>query len=293
MLGSDPALANLFGTLLPGAVGARLSVNGAGGSLPGKPSPFKGIDFPTYFHRGKDHVVVADVEIPQGDTVRVSFATDVKNNYFTRSKPPRGHVKIVGSLAPSYSLCNGRLTFACRVEKTALLGSVFSSVVTISDKRGSGPFVLTINSTVVASSEEKEPKPGKKREPKVTAGPSQPDVTEKALGPDEPPLKIVSAPGSAQLQIIINTTSLLLQEAKKMRSKAEEKAVEFVFKYGLALVAMGMLSKLKGTPQWESDNPACRTQVENMAEGIARVIVPLCLSLSKNLPKAKASASAA
>jgi hypothetical protein len=293
LLGSDPSLANLFGTLLPGAVAARSSTSGSGGTLPGKPAPFKGVDFPTYFHRGKDKAIVADVEIVQGETARVSFVTDVKNNYFTRTKPPRGNVKIEGSLAPSYSLCNGRLTFACRADKTTAIGTMFSSVATISDKRGSGPFVLTINSIVIAPRDEKEPKPGKKHEPKVSAGPSQPDVTEKPLGPDEPPLKIVSAPGSSMLQIIINTTSPLLEEAKKMRPKSEEKAVGFVFKYGLALVAMGMLSRLKGTPQWESDNPACREQIQNMAQGVARVIVPLCLSLSKNLPKTKGNVTAA
>jgi hypothetical protein len=294
LLGSEPSLANLFGSLIPGSIPAPSSAGNQGGTVLGKPIPFKGVDFPTFFCRVKDKATTVDVELPQGDAIRVSFATDVKNNYFTRRRPPRGDIDIDGSLRPSYALYNGRLTFACRCDKASPVGTTFSTVVTITDKRGSGPFVLQINSTVVAPREEREPQPGKKREQKVKATPSQPNVTEKALGPDEPPLKIVSTPGSQeQLQIIINTTSPLLEEAKRMRSKAEERAVTFVFKYGLALAAMGMLSKLRGTPQWESHNPECRTQIQTMAEGVARVIVPLCLSLSKNLPKVKAGSVAA
>ena len=288
LLSTDPALANLFGTLLPGAVAARTATNGAGGTVPGKPAPFKGLDFPSFFHRGKEKETTATTEIPQGGSTRVSFVTDVKNNYFTRRKPPRGQIKIEGTLSPSYSLFNGRLIFTCRAEKKTPVGSTFTSIATISDNHGSGPFVLTINSTVVAPPEDKEKEPRPPRPPRLQAGPSQPDVKEKALGPDEPPLKIESHPETKRLQIIINSTSPLLEEAKTLRPKSEHPAVEFVFKYGLALAAMGLLDSVRSTPEWESDQAGCRDRVQQMAKGVARVIVPLCLSLPKNLPKAKA-----
>ncbi len=37
----------------------------------------------------------------------------------------------------------------------------------------------------------------------------------------------------------------ILAEAKQLRPKTEEAAVEFVFKYGLALIAMGLLDSAK------------------------------------------------
>jgi hypothetical protein len=178
------------------------------------------------------------------------------------------------------------LIFTCRVDKQTPVGATFTTIATISDKRGSGPFVLTINATVVEPREEKEKEP-RKREPRVQAGPSQPNVTEKPLGPNEPPLKIESHPETKRLQIIINSTSPLLDEAKNLRPKSEQPAVAFVFKYGLALAAMGLLDTVKNTPEWESDEAGCRERVQQMAKGIARVIVPLCLSLPKNLPKSK------
>jgi hypothetical protein len=166
---------------------------------------------------------------------------------------------------------------------------LLTTTVTITDKLGSGPFILTINATVAAPRQDRES--GEcKREPRVHAGPSQPDVTEKDLGPDAQPAKVERDPTTNRLKIIINKTSKLLDEAKKLRSEAEEPAVSFVFKYGLALAVMGLLDSVKKTPEWETDEPQCRERIQTMAEGIARVIVPLCLSLPKNLPKTKEKA---
>ena len=107
------------------------------------------------------------------------------------------------------------------------------------------------------------------------------------MGPDEPPLKVEKAPDSERLQIVINTTSMLLEKAKGLRPKEQEAAVAFVFKYGLALTAMGLLDAAKSTKDWESDDALCRQKIEETARGVARVIVPLCLSLPQKLPKHK------
>jgi hypothetical protein len=72
-----------------------------------------------------------------------------------------------------------------------------------------------------------------------------------------------------------------------MRPKEEEVAVAFVFKYGLALTAMGLLDAAKKTDDWKTDEAGCRQRIQETTIGIARVIVPLCLSLPKKLPKQK------
>ena len=47
-----------------------------------------------------------------------------------------------------------------------------------------------------------------------------------------------------------------------MRPLEEEAAVEFVFKYGLALTAMGLLDAMKRTPEWKTEEATCRQRIE-------------------------------
>jgi hypothetical protein len=288
LLATDPTLAELFGSMVSGKVAAKTANDGAGGTVSGEPHPFKGFDFPTFLHL-RDKSTAAKIQIPVGTVARVSFLTDVKNNYFTRYKH-RGTCTFDGAFEPTFHLFNGRLTFTCSLEKDLAIGTTVSTKATITDKQGSGPFVVTITATVVPAKEPKEPveKPTTPpKPPKVQAGPSRPDIKEVDKGPDEPPLTIERVPNTERLQLVLNTTSRLLEDAKKMRPKEEEAAVAFVFKYGLALTAMGLLDAAKKTEAWKDDEAGCRQRIQETTIGIARVIVPLCLSLPKKLPKQK------
>jgi len=97
LLSTDPLLATLFGSMKAGRVASRTADDGKGSKVPGTPEPFKGLDFPTYFHRA-DSSTTVDIELPQGEVARASFQTDVKNNYFTRKRPARGAVAFAGTL---------------------------------------------------------------------------------------------------------------------------------------------------------------------------------------------------
>ena len=92
-------------------------------------------------------------------------------------------------------------------------------------------------------------------------------------------------PNTERFKLLLNRQSRLLSEAKNLRPAEEEAAVAFVFKYGLALTVMGLLDAVKKTPEWAKDEAGCRERIQQSAAGIARVIVPLCLSLPKKLPK--------
>jgi hypothetical protein len=287
LLSTDPTLADLFGSMSSGKVAAKTSTNGKGGKIEGKPTPFVGAEFPTFIHRS-DKSTVANVEIPQGGIARLSFLTDVKNNYFSRKKL-RGTCEFSTDFKPSAHLFNGRLTFTCAISKQVPVGTQLTTVATITDPKGSGPFSVTLNAVVVqpVEKDEEEHEPKQPKEPKVQAGPSRPDIKEKDRGPDELPLTIEKIPGTERLQLVLNTTSRLLEDAKILRSKEEAPAVEFVFKYGLALTAMGLLDSVKKSEEWKADEAACRGRIQESVKGIARVIVPLCLSLPKKLPKSK------
>lgn len=289
LLSTDPTLADLFGSMVSGKVAANTSTDGSGGKIKGTPQPFQGLDFPTFINRS-DKSYVADFEAPRGTTVRVAFFTDVKNNYFARYKH-RGICTFTGDFEPTLRLFNGRLTFTCSVSKQALVGSTLTAKASITDNRNSGPFDLTLNLVVAPDKEEEQPKdphpPKPPSDPKVKAGPSRPDIKEVDNGPEALPLTIERIPNTERLQLFLNKTSQLLEDAKKLRPKEEEAAVAFVFKYGLALTAMGLLDAAKKTELWKTDEAGCRQRIQVTAVGIARVIVPLCLSLPKKIPKQK------
>jgi hypothetical protein len=286
LLSTDPSLADLFGSIVAGKVAAKTATDGKGGKIDGDPQPFQGSEFPTFFRR-KDGSTSVEVDFPRGDATRVSFQTDVKNNYFSRKKH-RGTCEFKNGFQPTFHLFNGRLTFTCQVDKNVAEGTTLETDAVITDNTGSGPFTLTIIGDVVAPREktlldEHPPKP--KPDPKVQAGPSRPDVTEVDRGPDDPPITIEKVPNTERLKLLVNRGSRLLSEAKSLRPSEAEAAVEFVFKYGLALTAMGLLDAVKKTPEWTNDEAGCRERIQQSAAGIARVIVPLCLSLPKKLPK--------
>ncbi|MGD1027135.1 hypothetical protein [Candidatus Binatus soli] len=285
LLSTDPTLADLFGSVTAGKVAAPTATDGAGGTIHG---PFIGLEFPTYFRR-RNGSLEADIGIPRGDSVRASFLTDVKSNYFTRRRPAPGTCTFTGDLQPTYSLFNGRLAFTCLADKTLPEGTKMKTTVEITDKNGSGPFVLTLNAQVLPPREKRKNEGNGKEhgEPLVQAGPSRPNIKEVDNKPDDPPLTIGRNPDTGRLELLLNRKSHLLDQAKKLRPKEEEPAVEFVFKYGLALTAMGLLDTAQKTDEWKTDDAGCRKTIEHTALGIARVIVPLCLSLPKKLPKTK------
>jgi hypothetical protein len=50
LLSTDPALADLFGSMVSGKIAAKTSTDGNGGKIKGTPQPFQGLYFPTFIH---------------------------------------------------------------------------------------------------------------------------------------------------------------------------------------------------------------------------------------------------
>jgi hypothetical protein len=283
LLATDPTLADLFGSMTAGRVAAKTVTSGTGAKITEILQPYVGAEFPSYFRRS-DGSTNIEIELPRGDTTRVSFLTDVKNNYFTRHKQ-RGKCEFQGMLEPSFHLFNGRLTFTFHVDKNLVEGTSFITAATIMDNAGHGPFKLRIKGLITA------PRVPEKREPpapnpKTDLSPSRPDVIEVMMGPDDPPIMVDRVPQTQRLQLAVNKGSRLLADAKDSHPKEEWAAVEFVFKYGLALVAMGLLDAAKKTDEWHTDEVSCRESIQKSAIGIGRIIVPLCLGLPNKIPRA-------
>lgn len=283
LLTTDPALANLFGSAVSGRVGAKSASDDPGTDEDKPPTPFVGTEFPTFFKR-KDGSTSISIQVPRGQSKRASFLTDVGNNYFTRRKR-RGVCTTQGDTTPTFRLFNGRLTFSVVPEKSLAVGTAIQFQATISDNVGSGPFTLNVKAEIIEPLPADPPEPRPPISPKSGPSPSRPNIKEVAQVPDAPPLTIEKVPGTDRLQLVLNTTSTQLEDAKKQRPKEEEVAVSFVFKYGLALAAMGLIENAKKTPEWANDESAVRSRIEETIVGLSRVMVPLCLSLPRNLPK--------
>ena len=132
LLSTDPALADMFGSMVQGKVAAKtIAAAVAGLKVGGEAPKFEGTEFPSYFKR-KDGSTSVTIELPQNDEARCSFLTDVKNNYFTRSKY-KGKCEFTGLTQPTFRLFNGRLTFTFHADKFKKpIGSEFAVVATIS-----------------------------------------------------------------------------------------------------------------------------------------------------------------
>ena len=123
-----------------------------------------------------------EIELPQNDEVRVSFLTDVKNNYFTRSKN-KGKCEFSGLMEPTFRLFNGRLTFTFHADKYKKpVGTVFDTTVAISDA-GHGPWKLSIKVKVAPPREKRENEPPKPN-PKADEAHSRPDIIDVHNGPE-------------------------------------------------------------------------------------------------------------
>ncbi|MBT3869106.1 MAG: hypothetical protein HOF19_14440, partial [Gammaproteobacteria bacterium] len=250
-----------------------------------KPLKFEGTDLPTFFHRS-DGSSELNAELPKGSVGTLSFQTDVKNNYFNRQKH-RGKQIFSGDIVPSTRLFNGRYTLTYAIEKNLTVGETKTSKIQISDNTGSGPFELTVNITVVQPVEKKKKSPKVPPKPKARTGPSKLDISEVKNGEEANPLTIEPVPESERLKLLLNVDSNLLTHALELRPKEESAAVNFVFKYGLALTALSLVDHAKRSEDWKENQSKSREGIESTVAGIARVIVPLCLSLPKKLPKQK------
>ena len=282
LLANDPSLADLFSSMLPGKVAAATATKNPGDKVAGEPNEYVGKEFPTYFKRA-DGLTVVRVDLPKGDDTRVSFVTDVANNYLTRPKHP-GIVTTTGSFEPSSRLFNGRFTLTFHCPKKAVVGTTETTEVLIKDDANHS-FKLTVHVTVVPAREKREREPNHDKV-QTQESPSRPDVIEVNNGADALPLTVEREPGSTRLKLALNKDSHLLEQAKHTRPPEEKPAVDFVFKYGLALIAMGLLENVKPTSAWKENEEQCRKDINAHCAGVARVIVPLCLTLPQKLPKA-------
>lgn len=284
LLSSDPDLAELFGGEKKGPIAKTSPVTTDSDDKDGDEKDavdFEGEFLPSYFRRA-DGSTDVEIELPQRGVASASFATDVQNDYFTRTKD-RGSAFCVGDLPPTIRLYNGRMTLTLSAPKDAAVGDVKQLVVRITDPVGSGPFTLKTTAKIVAPKEKRKRKPKDKKKKEETR-PASPNIVP-VDGDITGPAIAVSRTPNDELQIIVNMKAEALNGAKMKRPPEESAAVDFVYKYGLALIVMGMVETEKKKSEWAEDEAGVRQAIGERVSGLARIIVPLCLTLPNKIPK--------
>lgn len=287
MLLSDPSLASLFASPLDGQVPASPEAGGGGSVSRTPPQPFEGARYPSFF-RSSDGTTDIVQDIPAGGGRRPSFVTDVENLYLRR-KRHRGRIETLADnhgLLQSTSLHNGRLQLSLRATGSATVGERYLVRVRISDAAGSGPFELSVRGEILpknepATSDRKVPR--KPRRNTSNARASRlivRDVTDRE--PSDPPLSIESAPDNGPLELHFNLNSSLLEDARNSQPRPERARVDFVFKYGLALATLAMVDHDHRAKTWDPAKSPDR--IHEAVRALARVVVPLCLTLPRKLP---------
>lgn len=296
LLRLDPSLAALLST------GTRISDPFGPGI---KPEPYQGKRFPTFFRIYKEPKGGLIKDCPINQTCRVIFETDAVNDYFSRGDSPGKISFSPDGLCRSYNLSNGYLNSRFGIPADAAIGNIYEISVEVMDESRVDPleckFKIKVTSPKVPP--EIPPRPPRPRKGVNLLG--MPQITEvheaewaeydfdKFSG-----LKVQSS-GEGGFDIFINMDNIhLLSEIKRENQVSEHDVIRYWFKYGLALVTMGMIQEYRRTKDSDKNNGERAAKVEESKDsyledigkasaGIARVIIPVIRRLSQGPPKPK------
>jgi hypothetical protein len=283
---ADPTLAHLFGK------GDRIIV--PGGFREPK-EPYVGQRFPTYFRLINEPSGGLLKKCPKNRRCRVLFETDACNDYLSRTKE-RGQVSIEGSPSlASVHLWDGRATLTFALPPRSALGDLFNVSVEVMDISRVDPLSSCFRVQVEAEAPP-EP-PGGRKTPPGSLFAGLPNISEvrrdqwERWGFDERSAIALRSSGdddAEQLDIAINLDNLFLQNERARRRDVDPDLLNYWFKYGLCLLALGMLydqrhsqeNRLEGTGGMEHAGGRF-DEIEKACRGLAVTVIPVISQLSK------------
>jgi hypothetical protein len=290
LVNKDPVLASLFGN------GIRLRNPWFPGAVK---QEYKGKLPPTFFHfeGGKSHM---DKSFAIDRTCTVELETDAINGYFELPDPDqRGGLVIEPQCYERWSLMDGKLRIVFRAPSNARIGDSLPVSITVADPlltlRGDPPWSNTVRLSFTEGGKEVKPGPkGKKRE--ATGSLAMPDVQQVFRGQwgdhdfdEKSGLRITTEEGGSY-RFWVNMDNTYLHNELMQKKDAEKEATKFAYKWGLVLIAMGMIQELKkGQDAKSSINGDSETEeapretledlVRRVSSGVAAVIIPTVLHL--------------
>ena len=283
---TDPSLADLFGK------GKNIKV--PRGPVPER-EPYIGREFPTYFRLEKEPKEGLVKRCPRNRRARVKFETDATNDYFSRAKDP-GRIEVDGFLnLASIHIWDGLAILTFELPERCTPGDVVNVCISVMDVSRVDPFSSSFKLHVEP---EAEPSPsGPTPLPYGMAFTGLPNITEvrrhewENWAFDEKSalaLRSSGAEDGEELDIAINMDNLYLQNERARRRKIDPELLNYWFKYGLCLLALGILYETRKTEKekYEAQLETGATggrfdDVEKACRGLAVTIIPVISQLSK------------
>ncbi len=250
---------------------------------------WQGRQFPTFFRIKEEPSSGLQKQCPVNSYCRVEFETDATNDYFTRGEMP-GHFAIQGADGTISRTWNGVSTGTFQVPEGMAPGQQHEVTVTVTDEQRVEPFVNTFTMAARPPSEKSKNPSGRRRS--TTARLELPpvrEVTRDEWGEHDfdkySGVRTVRSEDHFDLYVNMDN-AYLAQELRRVR-ESESELTRYWFKWGLALLVLGMLHQagidIRNTSQ-ESASEDERDVFDKIAQasrGMSTVIVPVVRQLAK------------
>jgi hypothetical protein len=283
---ADPTLAELFGkgTLIKLPRG-----------IEEPKEAYVGNRFPTYFRLVKEPADGLLKKCPRNRRSRVLFETDACNDYLSRAKEP-GQVAIQGSpLLASVHLWDGKATLTFALPPRSSPGDLFNVGVEVMDISRVDP--LASGFRIQVEPDAPPDTPGGGRIPQGSVFTGMPNITEVRRDQWERwnfnersaiALRSGGDSDSEQLDIAVNLDNIFLQNERARRRTTDADLLNYWFKYGLCLLALGMLYDGRHPQTQSPEDAEARAaggggfdEIERACRGLAVTVIPVISQLSK------------
>jgi hypothetical protein len=296
ILSSSPSLASIF--LSGQKLKTPFNVKQAAGS-----SEFEGTPFPSFFRfKGKAQGEEFCRKAEKGRAIRLSFETDVEDNYFGRSKEPGTYLveqELDGTWVSvsqrSMNLYRGNATLTISLEGDVKVGERAPLRITVTDDQMLESIINTARIELIPY-QEHEASDTKKSKKNISSG-SGKDSTDQAgielptatwVSKDEwdeyhfneqSVLRVLRADGAAgkpRFDFFLNHDNVhLLNELK--HAKGKEDLVREQFRVGMLLLGMSVIHGMGK----DADGEAVRTRADHVTNAAALVLIPMIRHLGK------------
>ena len=284
---SDPTLAALFGR------GERVRIHK--GPLP-EPEPYGGQRFPTYFRLTKEPQGGLVKRCPRNRSTRVEFETDAVNDYFSRTVDP-GHLETRGvPKLMSVHLWNGRAGLRFSVPEDSNVGDRYRVVVQVNDVSRVSPFEASFVIEVEADADVREP--GPPAPPPGSFQTALPNIVEVKRhewarhGFNEYSALALKYGEEQILDVFVNMDNIYLGNEITRRRGMDPDALRYFFKYGLALLALGMLYQQRQGAQGDPAKAENFAQISDACRGLAVTLIPVMVHLADSATRKPTRAAA-
>jgi len=257
--------------------------------------PYVGKKFPTYFRLANEPTDGLVKKCPRNRRSRVAFETDASNDYLSRARDP-GQISLEGSPSlASVHLWDGRATITFSLPPGSAPGDLFNVGVEVMDVSRVDALVSSFR--IEVEPDAPPPVPGGTRTPPGTAFAGLPNITPvrrdewEQWGFDERSAIAIRSGGEddgEELDIAINLDNLFLRNERARRRTTHSELLDYWFKYGICLLALGMLYDQRH-PQETREASAVQAQeiggrfdeIERACRGLAVTVIPVISQLSK------------